>query len=118
METKVLNFRWAVPAATGVVLATPCPLNGSIINITMHFPLGCLALVLVAFGNGGRQICPEAGFIALNDATPTYPIDEPVEGGDRLWVEIRNTDGGFPHTISVGVTIVGMYKPLPEEGSK
>ena len=83
-------------------------------NITIHFPLGCLALVLVAFSNGGRQICPEAGFIALDDATPTYPINEPVEGGDRLWVEIQNTDGANPHTISVNVTVVGTIGFLPE----
>jgi hypothetical protein len=113
-----VNFRSTVLAATGIVLATPCPLDGSIINITMHFPLGCLALVLVAFGNGGRQICPETGFIALDDATPVYPTSEPVNGGDRLWVEIRNTDGFFPHTISVNVTVVGTIGFIPEEAKE
>ena len=109
-----MNFRSTVLAATGVVLASSCPLDGSIINITIHFPLGCLALVLVAFGKGGRQICPEAGFIALDDATPVYPTNEPCKGGDRLWVEIQNTDGFNPHTISVIATVVGTIGFIPE----
>ena len=112
IETRVVNFRQIVAPATGVILVAPSPLNGRITSVTMHFPPGSNALVLVAFRKGTKPIVPVQGFVALNDATPTYPTDEPVSSSDDLYVEIQNTDAVFDHTITVNVAIVGTFKPL------
>ena len=112
IETRVVNFRQLVAPGIGVVLVAPSPLNGTITSVTMHFPPGTLSLVQVAFRKGTKPVAPIQGFIALDFATPTYPTSEPVLSSDDLYVEIRNTDAVFGHTISVDVTIVGTFRPV------
>ncbi|MBA7614637.1 hypothetical protein ES703_21905 [subsurface metagenome] len=58
----------------------------------------------IRIGHGVKQFCPDDGYLALNDATPTYPFNEWVNDHEEIWVELRNRDGGNEHTISVIVT--------------
>ena len=112
LETRQVVLSATVPAATAQQIVDFSPLTGRITSVTFHFPPGCNALVDVAFWKGGIQISPKQGFLALDDATPTYPMSEPVRGWDRLWILIRNTDAVNQHTPSVIVTIEGHFKPL------
>jgi len=108
--TKQINFSEEVNPLEGVIIQERCPLNGKITAVTMSFPPGANQLVDIAFGHESNRVCPDIGFINLDDATPTYPgIEEDVRKNERLWVEIRNTDDTYPHRITVLVVVVGKY---------
>ena len=94
-------------AGSGVVLEENAPFSGYIKQVTIHWPDGADALVDVKVGHGVVQFCPDEGFLALNDATPTYPFNEWVNDQETIWVELRNRDGGNTHAITVTVTLEG-----------
>jgi len=107
--TKQVPLAYTVPATQMIKIAEPSPLTGRITSVTMHFPDGCDGLVHVAFGHSEVWVCPSGidTYISLNDATPTFPTNEPIEKNENLWAEIRNASG-VDHTISVIATIVGV----------
>lgn len=94
-------------AGSGVLLEENAPFSGYIKQITIHWPDGSDALVDVKVGHGVKQFCPDAGFLALNDTTPTYPFNEWVNDNETIWVEMRNRDGANQHSITVTVTLEG-----------
>lgn len=105
-RTVQVQFQWVVPALNGVRLQDFSPVTGRITQVTVHFPGGCNALVQIAFGRSGtRQVVPSTGFIALDNATPAFPVDEPVYENEPLYVIIQNGDAVNPHTPSVIVNI-------------
>jgi len=67
----------------------------------------CDALVDVAVGHSNTQFCPKGTgeYLALNDTTPTYRFNEEVTQGEEIWVQMRNRDGGWPHSITVSVSV-------------
>lgn len=89
----------------GVILNQPPPFDGYIKEVKIHWPPGCNGLVDVRVGHGPVQFCPFEGFLSLDNVTPTYPFDEYIVHTENIWVEIQNTDGLFPHTISVMINI-------------
>lgn len=108
MRTEQIRFQQTLAPLQGIRVRDFAPLSGKIIHVTFHFPAGCNALVDVAFGHGGRQVLPsDTGFIALNDATPVWTVDEDVTINSSLWCIMQNTDALNPHTISVIATMVG-----------
>lgn len=84
------------------------PIAGKIKQVSISWPDGCDFIVLVAFGHSDQWVVP--GFTdhyeRNNDTTVTYPLDEPVYEGEKLWLRIGNGDGGNPHEISATVVIV------------
>lgn len=100
-----LNFRETVGTLSEITKAKTCQTKGTINQITMHFPSGCNALVDVAVFKNSQQIVPDTGFISLNDATPQFFIDKPIDVGDEITVRFVNADSAWPHTISVIVGI-------------
>lgn len=107
--TRQVVFAYALPALKGIELKAACPVTGLITEVTMHWPKGCNALVDLAFGHKDVHVCPRSGYIALNDATPSWRnLHEPVEKGEDLWAVLRNGDGANPHTPSIVCTLVGV----------
>jgi len=85
-------------------------------KIAVH---NCVALVDVAFGvlRGSRweSIVPDKAletgtFLALDNTLKSYPVNEPIEAGQRIWVYIRNRDGFWPHTPTITATLQGVVK--------
>lgn len=107
--TKQVSLGYNLSPLETIKLAEPSPLSGRITSVTMHFPDGCDGLVHIAFGHGEVWLCPSQRdtYISLNNASPTFPTDEPVEKGERLWAEFRNADGGNPHNVSAIAVITG-----------
>ncbi len=101
----LLNFSDTILALEGVLLRQKPPAGGYIKEIVIHWPPGCIALVDVAVLHGSVQVCPEIGYIALDDATITYIFNERIEYDEEIVVDIQNTDGDNPHTITVSVNI-------------
>jgi len=110
--TKQVRFQETLELLTGIEVDARCPLEGEITSITIHWPDGCDALVDIAVGHNGTFLCPNEPdtFEALNNATPTFPVKEPVVWDERLWAIIRNTDDTEAHKVSVIITIVGVEK--------
>ncbi|MHA1812875.1 MAG: hypothetical protein ACTSYX_05500 [Candidatus Thorarchaeota archaeon] len=104
-EIEQIPFAYDVPALGGVTLVETPPFSGYIRYVTIHWPDGCNALVDVRIGHGSRQFCPNDGYLALNDATPTYQFNEYVAQDEEIWVEIRNGDAVNSHAVSVTLTI-------------
>lgn len=104
-EIYLANFRQNVLPSQGIIMAQQVLVDGYIKEVKIHWPNGCNALVDVRISHNTKQFCPNEGFLALNDITPTYPFNEWVEHSENILVEIRNTDAGFAHIISVSVTI-------------
>lgn len=102
------NLAIAGTAGSGVTLTEYAPFSGYIKQVTLHYPEGCDALVDVRVGHGTKQFCPDTGFLALNDATPTYPFNEGVDDHEEIWVELRNRDGANTHNIVVTVILEGV----------
>ncbi|MBA7465929.1 hypothetical protein ES707_01101 [subsurface metagenome] len=107
MKTEQVVLSETLQPLQGLKLEDNVPIDGKIVSVIFHFPDGCNALVNIAFGHGSEQICPSEGFIALNDASPAFPVSEPVKKDDVLWAIMENSDGANPHAVSVIVTIVG-----------
>jgi hypothetical protein len=101
-----LNFRETVGTLTEITRAKTCQTKGTINQITLHFPSGCNALVDVAVFKNSQQLVPDTGFISLNDATPQFFTDKPIDVGDEVTVKFVNADSTWPHTISVVVGII------------
>lgn len=108
MRIEQIPFIYNLAPLQGVRLEEVAPFDGYIKQVTIHWPDGCNALVGVKVGHGTPQFCPRDGYLALNDATPTYPFNVKVKEGDTIWVEMRNTDGVNPHNITVTVSIEGV----------
>ena len=108
--TREVNFRQTVQPLTGIRLEKPSPLKGNIVQLILHWPDGCDALVDVAVGHKGTWVYPHQvdTFVALNDATPVITVNEPIEKSEAIWVIIRNTDGREEHSITVTATIIGV----------
>ena len=107
--TREVPLRATVAPSTGTRIELPAPIAGRITQVIRHWPLGCSALVDVAFGHGDTWVLPSEvdTFVALDDATPIIAVSEPVTKGEMLWMIVRNGDAGNPHTITVTATIVG-----------
>jgi hypothetical protein len=104
-RTEHVPFQQAVPALQGYTLQDVVPVTGKITQITVHFPNGCNALVNVAVFWKNTQILPIAGFLALNDTTPQFFVNTPVQKNDPLIVQINNGDAANAHTVSVVISV-------------
>ena len=99
---KQFVFKHTVAALEGIVEHEHVPLIKTVKSITIHFPPGCNALVDVAAGySQDKRLLPDVGYLALDNVTPTWPIEKDMGDIDLLWVEIRNGDEVNSHTISV-----------------
>jgi len=105
-----IPFTFNLAPNQAVVLTEPVAfatyVTGYIKQVTIHYPNGCNALVNVRVGYQNLQFLPSSGFLALNDATPTYPFNVLVVAGQNIWVEMQNTDGVNPHNITVTISVV------------
>lgn len=99
-------FKKEVLALTESYELKRAEMNGIVKDIIVHFPPGCSSLVDVRVFMGTTQVLPRIGYIALDDATPTFGIQESIKSGDTIRVEWVNTDSTYPHTISVIVNII------------
>jgi len=110
MVTRDVNLRVTLLANQGRRISKPSPLTGRIVQLIPHFPGGCNQLVDMAVGHRDTWILPHQvdTFIALNDATPVFTIDEPIEKGEEIWLIGGNGDGANPHSISCAFTIIGV----------
>lgn len=107
--TREVPLKVTVAASTGTKIEKPSPLTGRIVQIVRHWPLGCSALVDVAFGHGDTWVLPSEidTFVALDDATPVITISEPITKGELLWIVVKNGDSANPHTVTCTATIIG-----------
>lgn len=107
-DENVREFRiqQTVPQNTGMILTQTPPFDGHIREIKIHWPPGCLGLVDVRVSHGAKQFCPFEFFLSLDNVTPTFPFNEYVVHTENIFVEIQNTDGINPHTISVMFNMV------------
>lgn len=99
------------------------PVSGRIRQLSISWPDGCNFIVLVSFGRntGTHAVWLVPGifetFERNNDTTITYPLDEPVTQGEKLWLIVRNGDIRNPHQISATVIVAEVTeKPLPIYG--
>jgi hypothetical protein len=99
LQQEELTFSQAVPALGHIRIWKDCSFNCKITKVLRHWPNGCNGLVGIAIGVGTRQIWPETGTLAINDATLHQEyMDVPARAGDQMWVDITNTDAANPHT--------------------
>ena len=98
---ETLQLRQTVPLSTYMEIAEVAQANATIIEVKINWPGGCNGLVEVAVYRGSLRLVPSNGTMALNAATPTFPFEEPLSKGERLWAAITNGDGANPHTITV-----------------
>ncbi len=88
----------------GLKVYEPRPLvHGRIVTIQIHWPDGCNGLVGVAawYGRSVQLVPREQGYLALNDATPTYPVDQVKSDNEEVWVDAYNQDALNQHRITV-----------------
>lgn len=104
-ETTQVNFRETITSLEGDRFEKECPFDGIITSACFHFPPGCNALVDIAIGHSDTQSFPREGAIALDSASPVFPVNEVVSEGEILWTEIKNGDSANSHTVSVILTL-------------
>lgn len=101
---ELIQYERNLVGGTGIRMYENSPFTGLIMAVTVHWPAGCWGLVDVAVWHGNFQFCPREGFIALNDATPTYYFNEPVQMNEEIWVDIANHALGA-HRVTVTVSV-------------
>lgn len=114
---KQIPFRETVESLKGIRVISTVDFSGYIRSVLIHWPSGCNSLVEIAVGHRGARICPteEGEYLALDDVTVIFPpspffFDEWVDGGDQIWVEMKNGDSANDHKISVVVFIEEIKK--------
>ena len=107
MATTSIRFGEEVPPATHAIFEALSDVSGHIKSITIAFPPGCSGLVRVAVWKNLKQLVPDKGFLNLDNATPVFPFEEPVQIGDRIWIDVYNYDAMNKHTPQVLVIIQG-----------
>jgi len=105
-KIEQIPFPYNLGPGAGAVLSEHAPFSGYIKQVSIHWPDGCNGLLDIRVGHGTVQFCPDEGYLALNDATPTYPFNEWVEDQEEIWVEMRNA-GGFAHRVTTTVILEG-----------
>ncbi len=112
-----VTYEREVPLLTGMRITRTSPTTGTIKRIFPSYPDGCDGLVYLMFGierEGKGQIWPSptGTYLALNDWTPSmgFELNEYIEKGDQMWVEILNRDFLNPHTPVIVIEIVGGKK--------
>ncbi|KKL09285.1 hypothetical protein LCGC14_2567400 [marine sediment metagenome] len=103
-QIEMIRYQYALGSGVGVRMYENSPFTGHITSVTIHWPGGCNALVDIAIWHGTRQFCPGEGYLALNDATPQYDFNEPVNKDEEIWVDLANASA-FSHTITVTVSV-------------
>ena len=112
MPAEVLNIRQVAASQQSYVLSEQIPKDGYLSKGLIHFPPGCIGLVYVRVSvevrGSFRAIAPRDDaernlpqYIALDNFTVSFPIEEEVNKGGRIQVEITNYDTVNPHTITV-----------------
>jgi len=104
-EVTQVSIQGVLAALTGNRFFAVAPWKALMTSICFHFPPGCNALVDVAAGHLAKQAFPQQGFLALDNATPVFPVHEELIAGEQLWAEIRNGDAINPHTLTVIFTL-------------
>ncbi|MBA7573725.1 hypothetical protein ES708_15523 [subsurface metagenome] len=102
------NLEKAGVEGSQVMMIEYAPFSGYIKEISPHWPEGCNALVQIRVGHGTKQFCPDEGYLALNDVTPTYPFNEWVSDHEEIWVSLINGDSDNTHAITVLLSLQGV----------
>lgn len=100
-----VNFVETVPAATGLNVTKNFIYSGKVKQVLFHFPPGCNGLVNVRLLKDQLPFYPQQGYLALDNASPIFPLDIDYYRDEPLTLEIQNTDSANAHTISCIVTI-------------
>jgi hypothetical protein len=110
MATREVPLATTLTPGQSVRLWDNSPLQGKITQIIRHWPGGCNALVDIAVGHGDIWMLPYLvnTCVALDNATPVTPVDEPVDKGEELWCRLQNRDALNNHTITVTFIIEGV----------
>jgi len=113
-ETIMIDLSKTVPPATAILWNENyynVQWDGTVTQVTLHFPEGCDGLVSVRVGvktnTGLFWIIPQVGFVALDGTTQSYNVQFPVSKGDRVVAEIYNYDSTYEHRVGI---IVGLQK--------
>lgn len=110
MPSSQINYRYTIPAGAVRELSYEMKKDAILTEGFMHFPPGCVGAVQIRvllerdkFGNI-KQVTPvNDDYVALDDATYPFVLDEEIEKGDKVIVQIRNT-GANEHTVSAIIT--------------
>jgi len=107
--TRDVNLRVTLEHNTGTKISKSSPVTGKIVQLIPSWPDGCNALVDIAVGHKDIWVLPHLvdNFIALNDATPVFTVDEPISKGEAIWMIVKNADGREQHAISCAITVIG-----------
>jgi len=102
---KQINFRHTVEAATSVELSYEMDRDSRLTEGFMHFPPGCNSLVemrvLIGSGSAKKQVTPiNNDFIALDDATYHFVLEQKLARKEKVFVEISNYDEDNDHAVS------------------
>lgn len=104
-EIELISFRKVLTALEKDEIFEDVSFDGYVIEVQIHWPDNCDALVDVAVFHNNKQFCPRDEYLALNNVTPRYTFNRPVNQGDDLWVKFRSRDGSSPHTITVTISV-------------
>jgi len=112
VEIKQVEYRRTIPPLTGARITRVAPITGKITSLIAHFPAGCNQLVSLRFGierEGKGQVFPSPSetYLTLDDWTKEFALNELIEKGDQMWVDVLNADAANPHTPVVLVEIKG-----------
>ena len=110
MASRVVPLSAEVASLRQVTLQDEVPIDGTITQLLVHWPAGCVGNVEIALGirRDTWLMPPKVGtYLALDDFTATLDCHEPVKKGERLWMIVRNGDDTNVHTSTCAFNVVG-----------
>ena len=106
--TRVLNFSEEIQPGRHVIYEDYSPIRGTIKEITIVIPPGCGHYIQLKVAKSNVALVPQSGYIDFETNGPmTQKINEPVEGRERLWIEIFNRDTTNSHKPAVLIVLEG-----------
>lgn len=105
VEERQIDFRETVGVGQVISVTKDFFTAGRITQIMFHFPPGASGLLDMRLLKDGKQMYPNKGYIALDDATPVYYVSAEYYPHEPLTVEFRNRDDTYEHTGTCSVVI-------------
>lgn len=107
-NTRTMPFNQTVKPGSKATFYDEARVSGTLRAISIQWPPGASFLVGVKVSYQNTAILPQSGFLYKDDYKQPYRLEQKVERGDKIFIEIANRDDTHEHQITAELIMVGV----------